>query len=64
MSNVLIHLKGICRKCRGILKPMVESKHDGSRSGIKEDEITEQMRDLEMVRYTLIFLLQGRRGII
>ena len=36
---------------------MVESKeHDVSRSGIKEDELTEQMRDLELVRYALIFL--------
>ena len=37
---------------------MVESKErDVSQSGIKEDELTEQMRDLELVRYALIFLL-------
>ena len=37
---------------------MVESKeHDVTQSGLKEDELTEQMRALELVRYALIFSL-------
>jgi hypothetical protein len=37
---------------------MVESKeHDVNPSGIKEDDLTEQIRHVELVRYRLIFLL-------
>ena len=40
------------------MKSMIESKeHDVNRSGIKEDKLTEQMRDLELVRYALTFFV-------